>query len=218
MEYIVVLVTSYFRDLASASKAHWQVGAEAPALEQEPKLLLGAGGTEIRCTAPRLLWHIKAACGARRASVCPLYFEFEMFHPNQFNNNVSFYPVPQPVLPRGFPQSIPQACARVEVTKRVTTERKWSCPPLRQLVASYITAGACLTTPSSACSHVAYPRRPRKFGLASEGTWYVRTASSGVVSSPVAAPAAPPVPCLPPPRACESQRTTKQGDEEAGPG
>jgi hypothetical protein len=31
MEYIVMLVTSYFRHLASAPKVHWQAGAEAPA-------------------------------------------------------------------------------------------------------------------------------------------------------------------------------------------
>ena len=31
-----------FRDLASAPKVHWQAGAGAPALELEPKLLLGA--------------------------------------------------------------------------------------------------------------------------------------------------------------------------------
>jgi hypothetical protein len=31
-----VLGTSYFRYLASAPKVHWQAGAEAPALEQEP--------------------------------------------------------------------------------------------------------------------------------------------------------------------------------------
>jgi hypothetical protein len=37
----VVLVTSYFRYLASAPKVHWQAGAAAPALEQEPKLLPG---------------------------------------------------------------------------------------------------------------------------------------------------------------------------------
>jgi hypothetical protein len=38
MEYIVVLVTSCFRDPASAPKVHWQAGAaEAPALEQEPR-------------------------------------------------------------------------------------------------------------------------------------------------------------------------------------
>jgi hypothetical protein len=42
MEYIVVLVTSYFRHLASAPKVHWQAGAGTPALEQEPKLLLSA--------------------------------------------------------------------------------------------------------------------------------------------------------------------------------
>jgi hypothetical protein len=41
MEYIVVVVTSYFRSLASAPKVHWQAGAEAPALDQEPKPLLG---------------------------------------------------------------------------------------------------------------------------------------------------------------------------------
>ena len=33
----MVLVTSYFRDLASAPKVHWQAGAEAPASEQEPE-------------------------------------------------------------------------------------------------------------------------------------------------------------------------------------
>jgi hypothetical protein len=38
MEYIVVLVTSYFRYLASAPKVHWRARAEAPALEQEPEL------------------------------------------------------------------------------------------------------------------------------------------------------------------------------------
>jgi hypothetical protein len=32
MEYIVVLVTSYFRYLASAPKKHWLAGAVAPAL------------------------------------------------------------------------------------------------------------------------------------------------------------------------------------------
>jgi hypothetical protein len=43
MEYIfTTLVASYFRDLASAPKLHWQAGGGAPALEQEPKLLLGA--------------------------------------------------------------------------------------------------------------------------------------------------------------------------------
>jgi hypothetical protein len=31
MEYIAVLVTSYFRYPASAPKVHWQAGAEAPA-------------------------------------------------------------------------------------------------------------------------------------------------------------------------------------------
>jgi hypothetical protein len=36
MEYIVV--TSYFRNLASAPKVHWLAGAGAPASEQEPKL------------------------------------------------------------------------------------------------------------------------------------------------------------------------------------
>jgi hypothetical protein len=36
---MAVLVTSYFRYLASAPKVHWQAGAEAPAPEQEPKLL-----------------------------------------------------------------------------------------------------------------------------------------------------------------------------------
>jgi hypothetical protein len=35
----VVVVTSVFRYLASAPKVHWQAGAAAPALEQEPKLL-----------------------------------------------------------------------------------------------------------------------------------------------------------------------------------
>jgi hypothetical protein len=35
-EHIAVLVTSYFRYLASAPKVHWQAGAGAPALEQEP--------------------------------------------------------------------------------------------------------------------------------------------------------------------------------------
>jgi hypothetical protein len=39
MEYIVLRATSYSRDLASGPKVHWQAGAEAPALEQEPKLL-----------------------------------------------------------------------------------------------------------------------------------------------------------------------------------
>jgi hypothetical protein len=33
----VVLVTSCFRYLASAPKVHWQAGAVAPGLEQEPK-------------------------------------------------------------------------------------------------------------------------------------------------------------------------------------
>jgi hypothetical protein len=37
MEYIVVLETSCFRHLASAPEVHWQAGAGAPALEQEPK-------------------------------------------------------------------------------------------------------------------------------------------------------------------------------------
>jgi hypothetical protein len=36
MEYIVVLVTSYFRCLASAPKLRWLAGAGAPALEHEP--------------------------------------------------------------------------------------------------------------------------------------------------------------------------------------
>jgi hypothetical protein len=49
MEYIVVLVTSYFRYLASASKEHWQAGAEAPTLEQEPKPLLGGCSHECGC-------------------------------------------------------------------------------------------------------------------------------------------------------------------------
>jgi hypothetical protein len=40
MEYVVVQVASYSRHLASASKVHWQAGAAAPALEQEPKLPL----------------------------------------------------------------------------------------------------------------------------------------------------------------------------------
>ena len=40
-EHIAVLVTSYFRYLASALKVHWQAGAGAPALEQEPKPLPG---------------------------------------------------------------------------------------------------------------------------------------------------------------------------------
>ena len=39
MEYIVVLVTPYFRYLASAPKVHLQAGAAAPASEQEPKLI-----------------------------------------------------------------------------------------------------------------------------------------------------------------------------------
>jgi hypothetical protein len=38
-EYFVVLVTSYFRDLASAPKVRWRARAGAPALGQEPKLL-----------------------------------------------------------------------------------------------------------------------------------------------------------------------------------
>jgi hypothetical protein len=36
MKYIVVLVTSCFRYLASAPKVHWQAGAEAPALQRRP--------------------------------------------------------------------------------------------------------------------------------------------------------------------------------------
>jgi hypothetical protein len=52
----VVLVTSYFRYLASAPKVHWQAGAAAPALEQKPKLrvescLLAFG---VRSYAPQL--------------------------------------------------------------------------------------------------------------------------------------------------------------------
>jgi hypothetical protein len=39
VEYIVVLVASYFRFLASAPKVRWRARAAAPALEQEPKLL-----------------------------------------------------------------------------------------------------------------------------------------------------------------------------------
>ena len=35
----MVLVTPYFRYLASAPKVHWQAGAAAPALDPEPKLL-----------------------------------------------------------------------------------------------------------------------------------------------------------------------------------
>jgi hypothetical protein len=34
MEYFVVLVTYYFRYLASAPKVHWRAGAGAPALKQ----------------------------------------------------------------------------------------------------------------------------------------------------------------------------------------
>jgi hypothetical protein len=51
MEYIVVLVSSYFRYLASAPKVHWQAGAEAPALEQEPKPPR-ANRIDSRCSAP----------------------------------------------------------------------------------------------------------------------------------------------------------------------
>jgi hypothetical protein len=38
MEYIVVLVTSCFRDLASAPKVHCLTGASAP--EQAPSILI----------------------------------------------------------------------------------------------------------------------------------------------------------------------------------
>ena len=38
MEYFVVLVTSYFRDLVSAPEVRWQARAGAPSLEQEPRL------------------------------------------------------------------------------------------------------------------------------------------------------------------------------------
>jgi hypothetical protein len=47
MEHIVVLVTSYFRHLASAPKVHWQAGAAAHASEQEPSYPFSSTGTRV---------------------------------------------------------------------------------------------------------------------------------------------------------------------------
>jgi hypothetical protein len=41
MEYIVVLVTPYFRFLAGAPRVHWRAGAVASVLEQGPIVVKG---------------------------------------------------------------------------------------------------------------------------------------------------------------------------------
>jgi hypothetical protein len=59
----VVMMTFYFRYLASAPKVHWQAGAEAPALEQEPKLKSLQSTLLRQTTSRKNLPQIRIACG-----------------------------------------------------------------------------------------------------------------------------------------------------------
>jgi hypothetical protein len=70
--YIVMLVSSCFRDLASAPKVRWRARAGAPALGQEPKLSEGISPEPSQFNIGSYQGCWEAFCGTGRAFPVPV--------------------------------------------------------------------------------------------------------------------------------------------------